>query len=333
MPNQAENRKSPCFSVLIVNYNSAHVLPAALKSLAAQRYSDFEVLVLDNNGDDRPAFEALAKAEYSFPIRFELADCNLGFAAGMNRLAKLAQGEWLATLNPDARADPDWLAAAKVEIDAGYDGDMLASLQLDAGDPNILDGAGDRYSIYGLAWRAGHGQRRESFVLPDDVFSPCGAAAFYHRDRFLELGGYCERFFCYLEDVDLGFRMRRTGGRCKLLKDAIVLHEGGVSSGGKNSDFAVEQGMRNLINLAVRCMPLPWLLFSILFAPLTLGLLLVRHMSRGQGGAALKGLCCGLKDVPAAKAERRMLVSGQKDADNNVRNAVFCNPLHVLWRQ
>lgn len=331
MQDDIEVKKSPCFSVLIVNYNSAHVLPAALGSMTMQRCSDFEVLVLDNNGEDRRAFEALAQAEYSFPIRFERADRNLGFAAGMNRLAQMAQGEWLATLNPDARADPNWLVAAKAEIDSGYDGDMLASLQLDAENPVILDGAGDRYSIYGLAWRAGHGQRRESFELPDEVFSPCGAAAFYRRDRFLELGGYCERFFCYLEDVDLGFRMRRTSGRCKLLKEAIVLHEGGVSSGGKNSDFAVEQGMRNLINLAVRCMPLPWIFITFCTFPAATMLVTALHVLRGQGGCAFKGLVKGLQDIPTAFTERRTL-NRTLPVYRFVKILVF-NPMIVLGRR
>ncbi len=46
-------------------------------------------------------------------------------------------------------------------------------------------------------------------IRPDgETFAPCGAAAFYDRARFVELGGFDERFFCYCEDVDYGFRVR-----------------------------------------------------------------------------------------------------------------------------
>ena len=57
------------------------------------------------------------------------------------------------------------------------------------------------------------------------------AAALYRRDAFLSLGGFDEDFFCYLEDVDLGFRLRLAGQPCRYVPQAIINHQGSASTG------------------------------------------------------------------------------------------------------
>jgi len=47
-----------------------------------------------------------------------------------------------------------------------------------------------------------------------EVLSPCAAAALYGRSVLREIGGFDEDYFCYVEDVDLGFRLRLTWYRC-----------------------------------------------------------------------------------------------------------------------
>lgn len=111
-------------------------------------------------------------------------------------------------------------------------------------------------SIVGFPWRGGIGQSRKAAPLaPCEVFSACGAAALYRRDAFEALGGFEERFFCYCEDVDLGFRLRRAGLTCLLEPRAIVRHLGEGSSGGKGSEFAEYHGTRNRLWTFARNMP------------------------------------------------------------------------------
>ena len=87
-----------------------------------------------------------------------------------------------------------------------------------------------------------------------EVFAACAAAALYRRDAFEALGGFEERFFCYYEDVDLGFRLRLAGGRCVLEPRAIVRHVGSASSG-QVSGFAEYHGTRNRLWTFLRDMP------------------------------------------------------------------------------
>ena len=94
-------------SVLIVNYNGEGYLEAALDSLRMQTFRNFEVIVVDNASTDGSADDLRADGLPAF--RLLAQDTNLGFAAGSNVGVKAAAAPWVAMLNPDAEAKPDWL--------------------------------------------------------------------------------------------------------------------------------------------------------------------------------------------------------------------------------
>ena len=238
--------------VIVVSYNSAATLQRCIDTLEAQTFTDWEAVVWDNASTDS-ALERLRTGPNTQLVRHAE---NLGFAAANNRAAELSRSEFIALLNPDAFAEPDWLARLVAATDE-YGAEAVASLQLDDANPALLDGAGDCMSIAGILWRGGYGQPRTCAPAePCEVFSACGAAALYRRDVFEALGGFEERFFCYCEDVDLGFRLRLMGGRCVLEPRAVVRHVGGASSDGEGSDFAEFHGTRNRIWVLLRDMPL-----------------------------------------------------------------------------
>ena len=169
---------------------------------------------------------------------------------------------------------------------------------MNAADPSVLDGRGDAYHVSGLAWRIDHGAHAVSHsVAVSEVFSPCAAAALYRRSALLEVGGFDEDFFCYVEDVDLGFRLRLAGHKALYVPDAVVHHVGSGMTGGQHSNFAVYHGHRNLVWTYVKNMPV--LLFW-LFLPLHVAMNLVTLVVftlRGQGRViwrakwdAIKGL-------------------------------------------
>jgi len=241
--------------VIIVAYNSAAHLQRCIDALEAQTFADFEAVVWDNGSADG----AVQRLSAGPKVRTVVHGENLGFAAANNRAAALSRSRYIALLNPDAFAEPDWLERLVASAET-HGAEAVASLQLDDADPDVLDGAGDCMSIAGIPWRGGYGQPRSSAPsAPCDVFAACGAAALYRRDAFEALGGFEERFFCYCEDVDLGFRLRRAGGRCILEPRAVVRHVGGASSGGEGSAFAEYHGARNRLWTFMRNMPL-WLM-------------------------------------------------------------------------
>lgn len=109
-----------------------------------------------------------------------------------------------------------------------------------------LDGIGDVYHLSGLVWRNGYGAAlRPDYERGMEIFSACAGAALYRRAALSAIGGFDKGYFCYVEDVDLGFKLRLAGNRAMYVQDAVVRHIGSVSTGGVHSDFAVYYGHRN----------------------------------------------------------------------------------------
>jgi GT2 family glycosyltransferase len=296
--------------VVVVNYNSGPWLRKVVEALHAQTFRDFRAIIVDNGSTDG-SLERLPSGQAS--IEVVRAGVNLGFAAGNNvAIRQHARGEWLALLNPDAFPRPDWLerfiAAARAHPQYNFFGCRM----LDAKDPARLDGVGDVYHASGLPWREGHGCLDSSaYDAPEEIFSPCAAAALYRRSDVVEAGLFDEDFFCYTEDVDLGFRLRLLGGRCLYVPDAIVEHIGsGVS--GVRSDFQLYHGHRNLAWTYVKNMP-GWLFWLYLPYHVLLNAYSVLAFAlRGQGRVlwrakrdAVKGLRRAWRKRGDIQARRR----------------------------
>ena len=198
----------PFFTVVIVNYNSGACLARCLEALQAQRFRDFTVIVVDNasTDDSVQALEGLPAGWQAIRL-----DRNTGFAAGNNHAFALATSPWVAALNPDAFAEPDWLEQVAQGSSATPRPAPSAPCRSMPLRPGRLDGAGDVYHATGLLWRGGFGQPLAHQRGEGEIISPCAAAAVYRREAVAALGGFDEDFFCYGEDVDLGFRLRLAG--------------------------------------------------------------------------------------------------------------------------
>lgn len=292
-------------TVIIVNWHSAHMLGSLLDSLAIQTVRPARVVVV-NNGDSG----ALPLDRYiSGPIEVIEMGRNAGFAAANNLAAiSRADTQWIALLNPDTIAEPEWLEKLMEAAKKHPGVAAFGSKQLMDPDRTRIDGLGDVYHVSGAAWREGHGETD----MPGnrgvaEIFSPCGAAVLYHRDTFLEVGGFDEDYFCYFEDVDLGFRLRLLGHRCLLVPDARVYHLGSATSGGRHSDFAVYHGHRNLIWTYVKNMPTQMLWLYLLQHLLFNVASLLLCTGRGQGRSIVRAQWDALSNLPRMLRKRRKL--------------------------
>lgn len=245
--------QGPLLSVAVVAYRSGETLRGCLEHLARQSFRDFETLVIDNASPDDEAQAAVAALPSARLI--ENAE-NLGFAGACNQAARLARGRWLVLLNPDAFAQPDWLEQLAAAARRHPTARSFTSRQVMAEDPAVLDGLGDVMSVFGIPYRGGYLRPDPGDTAEGQVFSPCGAAMMIDRALFLEMGGFDERFFCYCEDVDLGYRLQLAGEPTVLVPQAVVRHVGSASSGGPKSEFAVFHGVRNRFWVLVKDTPL-----------------------------------------------------------------------------
>lgn len=322
----------PRVSVVIVNYNAGDRLRRCLAHLGAQTFRDFEVLLVDNASTDGSAAAALEEARGLNLTLLEPGE-NLGFAAANNLAARSAAGDWLALLNPDAYAEPDWLEQLLAASDRHPDIDAFGSLQIDALDPSRLDGAGDVLHASGIYYRGGYGAPIETAPQTDmETFAPCAAATLWRRARFEALGGFEERFFCYGEDVDLGYRHRLQDGRCVQVAAARVLHEGSGLTGAR-SDFSIYHGVRNRFWVFVRDTP-GWL-FAALIIPHTLATLafFARALLLGEGAPYARALRDGLGGLPDTLRERRRLQHERTASVGGIARAMSWSLMGLLGRK
>jgi len=111
-------------TIVICTYNRAHILPEALESLLRQTVSpeDYYLLIIDNNSTDNTQ-EVLIPFKERFPYMRIVMEYNQGLSHARNRALKECQTEWLAFLDDDAKAHPDWVETILQTIEKGdFDG-------------------------------------------------------------------------------------------------------------------------------------------------------------------------------------------------------------------
>ncbi|MFD2112257.1 glycosyltransferase family 2 protein [Thiorhodococcus fuscus] len=297
-------------AVIVVDYHGGDLLRDCLAGLARQTRRPDRIILVDNGADE--AVSPIPHPDYP-----EILLLRPGYNSGFARANNLALNEtsdcrWVALLNPDAVPDSGWLeqllAAARRHPEAAAFGSRMYSDD----SRTRLDGTGDVMHVSGLVWRRDHERPAHGCRLEGgEVFSPCAAAALYRRELFEQLGGFDEDFFCYTEDVDLGFRIRLAGYSCRYVPQAQVLHSGSALAGVK-SDFALYHGHRNLLWLFVKNMPWPMLL---VFAPLHLLMhlaVILRYLPCGRGGLLYRAKRDALLDLRRHWRKRASIHAGRK---------------------
>lgn len=316
-------------AVIVVNFNSGARIGKVLAALERQTFTDFETVVFDNGSTDGSANGLVCT---KFPLRTILNGANIGFAAGNNRAVGLVDAEWVAFLNPDAYPEPDWLEQLLAAARRHPYADAFGSTQVDAADPTRLDGAGDAYHAFGVPYRGHFGWPVSKLPPEGECFAACAAAAMYRRRTFLELGGFDESFFCYGEDVDLGFRLRLAGGRTIQAAAARVAHEGsGVT--GRRSDFTVFHGHRNRIWTFVKDMPAA-VFWPALPFHLTVNLYLLARLTLiGSGPAYVRALGAAISGLPRVWRARLVEQSKRKADVREIWRMLTISPLRLARRQ
>ena len=320
----------PAVSVVIVAYNSGPTLVRCLAALKAQTFTDFETLLVDN-GEPGANDGAPARAAHADPaIKLISAHGNLGFADGNNLAASEAKGRWLVLLNPDAYAAPDWLERL-VDAAACYPAcRAFTSRQLMDQTPERLDGLGDVMFAAGIPYRGGYGQADPGDTPEGEVFSPCGAAMMIDRALFLSMGGFDESFFCYCEDVDLGFRLQLAGEPVLIIPSAVVRHHGSASSGGPASGFAVSHGTRNRLWMLIKDLPTPLLVPVLLAHVAAVSLQCALARSDPAAAMTMRALIKGCQTASTPWRSRRSVQAARKASVLDILRAMTWNPCDVL---
>ena len=327
---QEDKAQAPTITVCIIAYNSGPTLRTCLERLAGQTFQDFETLVIDNASPD-PGDAAIAR-EFPFVQLIENSE-NLGFAGAGNQGARLARGRWYVLLNPDAFAQPNWLEELAGAAERYPNLLSFTSRQLMDEDPGLLDGLGDVMSGYGIPYRGGYLSRDPGDTPEGEVFSPCGAAMMIDRALFLKLGGFDEFFFCYSEDVDLGYRLQLSGEPTLLVPSAVIRHVGSASTGGRKSEFAVFHGTRNRFYVVYK--DTPAILLPVVVPLHLMGVVYISSRRENWPHAHIvwRAFKESLKGVPTILKSRRAVQRARRASAWEIAKAMTWNPRDLTGRR
>lgn len=271
----------PAVSILIVNYNGAHLLRDCLDSLAKVAQPTFEIVVVDNASKDN----SLAVLRNYPAVRVVESATNCGFAGGNNLGLPHCTGRYILLLNSDTIVTPDFLAPLCEHLDRYPQVGIVQSRMILPNHDGRLDSCGSFLTSTGFMYHRG-------FLKPDApqyhqtyrVFTAKGACMLIRRETIAAAGGYLfdEAFFCYYEETDLCHRAWLAGHESHYLGRPVIQHlMGATSETSQKKSFVMSNFLRNQIysllsNLELgsllRIMPLYFLFFfASLFAALLTG--------------------------------------------------------------
>jgi len=302
----------PEVTVAVANLNGNALLQRNLPALMEQQGVEFEVIVVDGGSADG-SVEMLRR---DFPgVRVLDLDRNVGFAAANNRAIRASASSLFAMLNNDAAPDPDWLSELVSVARGRPEFGSFASRMVFAHEPETINSAGISLDLAGIAWDRMMGEPDAGG--PREVFGPSGGAALYRRELLEDVGGFDERFFAYLEDVDLAWRARLAGWRCLYVPTARVLHEHSATAV-EGSTFKNYHLGRNKIWTIFKNYPMPQLL---LYSPLIAGYDLASlpyTLATKRDVSILSGRIAALAALPGLIGERRRIQSRRRASWNEL---------------
>ena len=285
-----QNMHGTSVTVVIPNYNGMKFMEPCMAALEKQTCKDFEILVVDNGSSDG-SVDWLRSHQY--PTIF--LEENTGFSGAVNVGIKASKTPFVLLLNNDTEVEPDFIGEMIKAIRRSDQIFAVSSKMVQMYHKELMDDAGDMYSVLGWAYQRGVGRSSKGYNREREVFSACAGAAIYRRAVFEQIGYFDEMHFAYLEDIDVCYRAKIFGWHNRYCPTAVVYHVGSGTSGSKYNAFKVRLAARNNVYLNYKNMPLFQLLVN--FLPITMGIIVKYGFFRklGFGKEYLDGVKEGIK--------------------------------------
>jgi GT2 family glycosyltransferase len=232
-------------SIVILSYNTSALLKACLQSIYTHiPHTLFEIIVVDNASSD--GSREMIKKEFS-NVRLILSDMNVGFASGCNLGAREAKGAYLLFLNSDALFQKDSVSPMLSVIEKDEKLGVLGGLLLN--HDGSLQRSGGRFYTLPIAIRVLVGGDIAEMVqykgsTAEKVDWVSGGFMLVRKKVFDEVQGFDQKFFMYIEDMELCYRMKKAGYEVALYPEAKIIHAG---QGSSNRSFAVEHIYKGLL--------------------------------------------------------------------------------------
>jgi len=275
------------YSVIIPNYKGKKHLKKCIDSCLSCG-TNIRIVIVNNDPEDDLSY--IQKADNIKIITFEE---NKGFSKAVNvGLQYCYDYKYCLLLNNDAFLTKNCIEKMIEVMDKDKKIFSVSSKMLQENNPELIDDAGDEYTLLSWAYQRGQGKKSyaDHFNKEKDVFSCCAGGSLYRRKVFEEIGFFDEDFFAYLEDVDLGYRARLYGYRNVFCPKAVVFHVGSASSGSRYNAFKVKLSARNSLFVPYKNMPFLQILLNSPFLFLGLFVKFLFFVKKGFGREYLQGL-------------------------------------------
>ena len=232
----------PTLAIVIVNWNAGAQLRACLQAVTDAKRTQYRlqhVVVVDNASSDDSLHDL---PDDALPLQIIRNPDNRGFGAACNQGARRCTADFLLFLNPDTRVEADALdrAIAHLQSADGATAGVCGAHLLDARGGTHRHCARRATPLRMLAHlsgidrlmpgTSGYLMRRWDHAESRPVDHVMGAFYLIRRPLFDALNGFDERFFVYLEDLDLSERVRQAGFALHYRADVRVFHKGGGTS-------------------------------------------------------------------------------------------------------
>ena len=204
-------------AVVLLNWNGRgflkQYLPSVIKYSAKE---NTEIIVVDNNSND----DSVALLQSNFPqVKIIKLDENYGFAGGYAKALKLIEAKYFVLLNTDVEVTRNWMeplynflennkdvAACQPKLKAFHDKDSF----------EYSGAAGGFIDKYGYPFCRGRifntlEKDRGQYETQSEIFWASGACLFIRSDLYKKAGGFDEKFFAHMEEIDLCWRIKNLG--------------------------------------------------------------------------------------------------------------------------
>ncbi|MCW1888041.1 MAG: glycosyltransferase [Candidatus Moranbacteria bacterium] len=219
-------KNHPFFSIIYVNYKSAHYLESALKSLISQEEKEiFEIIIVNNDKEERDLIEKLGQEFSCITLQ---NTSNKGFGSGVNQGVQAASGKWIGLINPDTLWPKSQLQVLQGKIKEKNAVIGLRLLDKDGQEERF--GCGRKITLLQLFFNhlppiLSLGRKPVGWLS--------GGALFFQKALWAELKGFDEKYFLYYEDVDFCERARLAGRNIEQEPLFSIVHFGGKSHSSK----------------------------------------------------------------------------------------------------
>lgn len=222
---------SPLVSVITINYNEIDATLDLLHSLSEIRYSNFEVIVVDNASEKDPSTEI--KSQYP-DTKLILSKKNLGFAGGNNLAIKEAKGEYLLFVNNDAVITEGCIEALLQTFKEHPDAGIVSPKFHFYNRPGVVEYAGysDINAFTGRNRTIGSGIKDEGqYDKFEETYFCHGGGMMTSKEVVNKVGPMPEEYFLYYEEFDWCVKIKKAGYKVYYQPKALIKHKVSVSIG------------------------------------------------------------------------------------------------------